>query len=300
MDLLGREDELRSLHAFVEGPADQGLTALVLEGEAGIGKTTLWRAGAEAAHAHGVRVLSSRPGELDRGVAYAALGDLLEEAFADVSSELPGPRRRALEVALLVRDPEDEPVDFRTVAVAVRTALEALAERGPVLIAIDDVQWLDASSANALAFALRRLPEARIRLLLARRIGVGGPASSVEQAVDDRLERLFIGALSAGALHRMLQRRLGRVFARPTLLRLHETSGGNPFYALELARALGPDADPTQPLAVPESLEGLVRARLRDLPPETTRCPAARLRPRQAACRPACHDHARTGVRGRT
>ncbi len=287
VEVLGRDDELRTIQAFFDGPVESATTALVLEGEAGIGKSTLWSAGAEAARAHGFRVLSSRPGELERGVAHAALGDLLEEAFADVASELPGPRRRALEVALLLREPEDAPVDFRTVAVAVRTALEALAEREPVLVAIDDVQWLDASSESALAFALRRLPDARIRLLLARRIGVGAVTSELEQAVGDRVERVSVGSLSAGALQRLIQSRLGRVLARPTLLRLHEASGGNPFYALQIARALGADVDPTHPLPVPEGLEALVRARLHGLPGRHAGGAAPRLRPRPAARRPA-------------
>ena len=83
----------------------------------------------------------------------------------------------------------------------------------------------------------------------------------------------------------MLQRRLGRVFARPTLLRLHETSGGNPFYALELARALGPDVDPTQPLAVPESLEVSSARACATCRTETRDASVARLRPWQAAAR---------------
>jgi DNA-binding CsgD family transcriptional regulator len=268
VDVLGRDDELGALDAFLDRP-EVAPTALVLEGEAGIGKSTLWRAGAEVARAHGFRVLSSRPGELERGVAHAALGDLLEKAFADVESELPAPRRRALEVALLLREPEGAPVDFRTVAVALRTALAVLAEREPVLVAIDDVQWLDPSSESALAFALRRLPDIPIRLLLARRLGAGALTSALEQAVGDRVEHVGVGPLSAGALQRLIQLRLGRVLARPTLLRLHEASGGNPFYALQIARELGSDVDPTHPLPVPEGLEELVRARLHGLPEDT-------------------------------
>jgi len=155
MDVLGRDEELRSLDAFLDRPA-AGLAALVLEGQAGIGKSTLWLAGVEAARRRGFRVLSSRPAEVELGVAHVGLGDLLEEAMGDVLSELTAPRRRALETALLVRDEADEQVDFRTLAVAVRSVLHLLAERQPILVAIDDIQWLDASSTNALSFALRR------------------------------------------------------------------------------------------------------------------------------------------------
>lgn len=266
MDVFGRDNELRSLDAFFARPA-AGLAALVVEGEAGIGKSTLWLAALEAARERGFRVLASRPAEIELGIAYVGLGDLLEDVLKELS-ELAAPRRRALETALLVRDDGGEPVDARTLAVAARSALELLAERGPVLVAIDDVQWLDPSSASALAFSLRRLSSTNVRLLLARRSGKGSPASDLEGAIGD-VERIGVGPLSIGGLHGILHRRLGRVFARPLLLRLHESSGGNPFYALELARVLSPELDPTQPLQIPETLEALVRARLDDLPEAT-------------------------------
>ena len=269
MDVLGRDDELRSLEEFLDRPDEAGLAALVLEGAAGIGKSTLWLAGLEAARERGLRVLSSRPAEVELGVAHVGLGDVLEDVLDELLPDLPAPRRRALETALLVRDGAHEPVDFRTLAVAVRSALQLLAERGPVLLAVDDVQWLDASSTDALAFALRRLPDASLHVLLARRLDEGVPVSELERATGDRLEQLRLGPLSAGALHRLVQLRLGRSLPRPTLLRLLETSGGNPFFALELARALDDAVDPTQPLPVPESLETLVRARLDRLPDET-------------------------------
>ena len=94
-----------------------------------------------------------------------------------------------------------------------------------------------------------------------------GPA--LEDALDaDAVERLRVGPLSIGAIHTLLQRRLGRPFARPTLRRLHEISGGNPFYALELARGLdsaGATVDSLEPFPVPETLERLVGARLAGL-----------------------------------
>jgi DNA-binding CsgD family transcriptional regulator len=270
VDVLGRDDELRSLLAFLDPPAAPGLTALVLEGEAGIGKSTLWLAGVEAARERGLRVLSSRPTEVELGVAYAGLGDLLEAAFPDVRDGLTAPRRRALETALLLGDEADEPVDFRTLAVAVRGALQLLAEREPIVLAIDDVQWLDAASTSALAFSLRRLQSENIRLLFARRLGAGSSASELETAPDaGSVERVHVGPLSLGALQAILQPQLGRVLARPTLLRLHEASGGNPFFALELGRALGSEIDPTLPLPVPESLDALVRTRLDRLPGKT-------------------------------
>jgi DNA-binding CsgD family transcriptional regulator len=259
-DVVGRDEELGIVEAFLRGaPAAAG--ALVLEGEAGIGKSTLWLAGVGRARELGLRVLVSRPAEPERGLAYAGLGDLLEGVLDQVLPGMPAPRRTALEVALLLEG--GDTADPRTLGVAVRSALNILAAEAPVVVAIDDVQWLDPSSASALAFALRRLDEQSIHLLLARRLGDGGETSEFERAIHpDRSERLHVGPLSLGGIHQLLQAQLALKLPRPTLLRVHEASGGNPFYALELARALGADVDPTQPLRVPETLEGLVRARL--------------------------------------
>ena len=251
LEIVGRDEELGSLHAFLDR-ATGGPAALVLQGEAGIGKSTLWVAGVEGARERGFRVLSSRPAEAESGLAHSGLGDLFEDVLEQVLPELPAPRRRVLAIALLLEEREAvPPADPRALAVAVRTTLGALAKDEPVVVAIDDVQWLDGSSGSALAFALRRLEE-DVRLLLTRRVEEGIAPPELETAIHaDRIERLRVGPLSVGATHELLRQPLGRTFARPTLLRLHEASGGNPFYALELARALPPDVDPTQPLPVP-------------------------------------------------
>lgn len=263
--IVGRDEELGIVHAFLHRASGMP-RALVLEGKAGIGKSTLWLAGLEGARASGLRVLVSRPAEAERGLAYAGLGDLLEEVLDEILPGLSAPRRSALEVALLLEG--GDTADPRTLGVAVRSALDALAAEAPVLLAVDDVQWLDPSSTSALAFALRRLGEQPILLLLARRLGEGAETLDLERAIQpDRVERLGVGPLSLGAIHQLLQAHLALKLPRPTLLRVHETSGGNPFYALELARTLGADVDPSQPLVVPETLEGLVRARVDELPP---------------------------------
>ena len=111
----------------------------------------------------------------------------------------------------------------------------------------------------------------RVVVLLARRVVDGEQPAGLEQALPaERVQNVPVGPLSAGALHRLLHDRLGRAFPRQTLLRIHEQSGGNPFFALELARALPADVDPSQPLPLPETLDELMRARAAALP-ETTR-----------------------------
>jgi predicted ATPase len=265
---VGREEDLGSLYAFI-GDAGGGLPALVLEGEAGIGKSTLWLAGLEHARARGLRVLSSRPAEAERSLAHVGLGDLFADVLDDVLPALTAPKRRALEVALLREEASADPVDDRALAVTVHSVLQILGERAPILIAVDDVQWLDPSSSSALAFALRRLDE-QVLVLLTRRLVDGAQPSALEQALTaECVQRLPVGPLSVGALHRFLRDRVDRPFARQTLLRIHEKSGGNPFMALELARILDVDIKPLQPLAVPESLEALVRVRISGLPAST-------------------------------
>ena len=268
-EIIGRDEELFSLRAFID-EAEAEPAALVLEGEAGIGKSTLWEAGVEHARAQGLIVLSSRPAEAERDLGHVGLDDLLGGVIDEVLPALSTPRRHALEVALLREEASGDPLDYRALAVAVRDALELLSGRGRTLIAVDDVQWLDGSSSRALAFALRRLDARPVPVLLARRLVDGAQPSELEQAMSAaRIQHVVVSPLSAGALHRLLRDRLDRPFARQTLLRIHERSGGNPFFALELARVLDDEVDPLEPLPVPETLEELVRARIDELPAPT-------------------------------
>src|SRR5262245_6184294 len=269
VEVVGRDAELSSVHGFLDRAVD-GPAAFVLEGELGIGKSTLWLAAVAGARQRDLTVLSARPAEADRGLAHVGLGDLFETVLDDVLPDLLAPRRRALEIALLREEGSNEPVDYRALVVAVRDVLQLLSDRRSLLVAVDDVPWLDGSSSTALAFALRRLGNSRVRVLLARRLTGDVESSDLERALPNkRVERLLVGALSVGALHRLLRDRLGRTFARQTLLRIHECSGGNPFFALELARGRDAGTDPLAPLAVPKSLDELVRARIAALPTVT-------------------------------
>src|SRR5215207_2216021 len=159
--MIGRDQERLVVRFFLEQRFEP--TALVLRGEPGIGKTTLWEAGLALAAELGVRVLVARPGDAESEHAFAGLIDLCEGLDLD---GLPPPQRSALEVALLRRDgTSPEP---HAVGLALRGALAAAA---PVLVAIDDVQSLDALSAEALAYAARRLVDAPVGFLLAGRQG---------------------------------------------------------------------------------------------------------------------------------
>jgi DNA-binding CsgD family transcriptional regulator len=167
----------------------------------------------------------------------------------------------------MLRDESGTPVDHRAVALAVHDVLQQLGKDEPVVVAVDDVQWLDASSSAALSFALRRLPASHVLVLLARRPADGSTPARLEDALPaTQVREVQVGPLSIGALHRLLADRLGTRFARQTSLRIREQSGGNPFFAIELARALGRDLSPLDQLPVPKTLEALLGARIAGLP----------------------------------
>jgi hypothetical protein len=265
--VVGRTDELETIHQYFQSDASAP-RALVIEGEAGIGKTTLWMAGLDHARGRGMRVLTSRPTKADQTLAFAGLGDLLDTVVGELLPSLTTARRNALEAALLLGDVGDR-VEPRALGVAVRDVLTLLAADGPLLIAVDDVQWLDGSSASALGFAVRRL-EAPLAVLLTRRVEPGTDRSELEGAIaTNPVGHVRVGPLSLEATQAVIRTDLDRAIARPTLVRIHATAGGNPFYALELARALGDHVDPTVPLPVPASLDELMAARLAGLPDET-------------------------------
>ncbi len=167
--VVGREPEVALLEAFLR--RDDASRALVLVGGAGIGKTTLWETGVALAKAQGLRVLSARPTDAEAQFSFGALVDLLDEVDTNTLKELPAPQRHALDVALLRAESTGEPPEPQTIAVGLLNALRALAARGPVLVAVDDVQWLDPSSAAALTFAARRLGDEAVAFLLSRRSG---------------------------------------------------------------------------------------------------------------------------------
>ena len=107
-ELIGRDGELSSLTAFLEA-IESGSSAFVVEGEAGIGKTTVWQAGVRAAELARCRVLSCRPTGSEARFSFAALGDLLEPVLEEMLPRLPVVQRRALEPALLLSEADDEP-----------------------------------------------------------------------------------------------------------------------------------------------------------------------------------------------
>jgi DNA-binding CsgD family transcriptional regulator len=264
--IVGREHELAVVDAFLQHAAD-GPESLVLEGLAGIGKTAIWAEATAAAEASGMLVRSSRCSESDALWAFAGLGDLFEQVPVDVLAELPEIQQRALAAALLAADETTASSGSRVVGVAVLAVLRALTRSGPLLLAIDDVQWLDPSSHNVLSFALRRLDDEPVRLLASCRTGTRA-GSPPDADLGMAGERLVVGPVSVGTLQRITQTRLGTTLSRPTLTRLHQATGGNPMMCLEMARSLqrqGREPAAGEPLSVPADMRSLVTERLRGL-----------------------------------
>jgi DNA-binding NarL/FixJ family response regulator len=261
---VGRESELATLREFLE-PAGTW-RALMLTGGPGIGKTTLWEAGIGAARERELRALVARPSEAEARLSYAGLIDLLAGVADDELAALPSPQRHALEAAILRAEPTGSPPGPGAIAVGFLGVLRTLAAREPVLVAVDDVQWLDPASADALVYAARRLDEDGVRFLLARRPEQTLP---LERALaQGGLDVLEVAPLSLGATRRMLALRLGLSVSRHVLRRIHESTLGNPLFALEVGRSLAEGGHPglEGDIPVPETVEALLGTRVARLP----------------------------------
>jgi DNA-binding CsgD family transcriptional regulator/DNA polymerase III delta prime subunit len=264
LEIVGREEELEAVRAFAA--AERPGRALLLTGEPGIGKTTLWEAGVEAARGRGERILSTRQNEAEAQFSFAGLADLLADVDTQELIGVPAPQRSALEIALLRAEPTDAPPESFAISSGFLNTLRSLSRRDPLVLAIDDVPWLDRSSADVLVFAARRLQELPVRLLLARR---PGDVSGLERALEPLgLERYEVGPLSLGAARVLLARRLGLALSRRTLRRIVETAQGNPLLMLEFGRMLSEAgmSDMGSELPVPRVVENLFGSRVAAAP----------------------------------
>lgn len=272
-ELLGRSAERAAGRRFLDAAA-RGPACLAIRGEPGIGKSALWQRVVEEATALGFRCLVSRPSELEADLAHASLTDLLSPVADEVRPHLSPPQRRALDVALLATDPDDGGAEPRALGMALVTVLRQLARRSPVILGIDDAQWVDTASARAVSFSARRLVDERVGVLLTSRSGsIDSPGHDVERAVvEGNVERLALGPLSLGALHQLIETRFGISLPRPSLVHLERASRGVPLAALELVDALrhsGLELTPEAIVPVPVEIERVVVHRLARLPAAT-------------------------------
>ena len=263
--VVARESELNRLGEFLAGPE---LQSFVLRGEPGIGKTLLWQIAVEDATARGTTVLMHRAAEAEAALAFTGLADLVGPVLDQVDGALPAPRRRALRVALLLDEPGDEPPAPQAIGLALLDVLTALCAEGDVLVAIDDLQWLDSSTARVLPLALRRMAGERLKVLatLRQAPGVRAPFEPASLFGPEHADEARPPALGMSELHRLLHHRLGVDLTRPQLASVHELSGGNPLFALELGREIAKSGG----LHVPGSLRDVLDARLDRVSDRTT------------------------------
>jgi DNA-binding CsgD family transcriptional regulator len=261
--IVGRSVELARIEEFLGRHEDDG-RALVLEGEPGIGKTTLWRWAAERAESQGVRVLRAHPAETERALSFATLGDLLSGVHEEIG-KLPEPQRHALRVALLLEEPAGRRLDERVVGTAFASLLREVAREGGALVAIDDAQWADPSSWACIRFALRRLDAGVAALLTCRS----------DFDVDPGLARLAIGGLGDDAIYELVSRAGDGVLDGDDVRRIADLAAGHPLYALEIVRdsvaRWREDDGSERAVGVPPALADAVLARVDGLPHATKR-----------------------------
>jgi DNA-binding CsgD family transcriptional regulator len=267
---VGRDAELAEVDLFLT-QVGRTSCALALEGDAGIGKTTIWQEATDRASGAGMQVLACRPAAAEAKLSFSGLSDMLTGVQETAFRALPALQRGALEVALLRAAPEGPGLDARVVATALLTLVRELARQGPVLLALDDSQWLDGPTAGVLTFAIRRLDSEPVGVLCASRPGAAG-TGLLDSVEGHRVRRVRVGPLALGALGQVIAERLGRSLPRPVLARVAQASRGNPFYALEIARLVIDDAGAADArLPVPDDVRTLAESRVAELPPATQR-----------------------------
>jgi DNA-binding CsgD family transcriptional regulator len=236
--LIGREVEMAELRKFV-GFGDIGSTLLVLEGDAGIGKTTLWTESVHEAQRANVATQVCRPSQGEVVFSFSAITDLLAGLDDEVLVALPVPQRHALEAAGLRRQGRRGSTSSHVVAAGFLSVLRILGSARSVLVGIDDLQWVDSDSWTVLDYSLRRITrQDNVRFLLSRRTDDETPANLFRSDAEQPARRIVLGPMSFGAIERLIVDQLGHPLRRHVARHVYEMSEGNPLFALELAAAV--------------------------------------------------------------
>lgn len=240
---VGRQQELVQVDRLLDDLSD-GPALLAVRGEAGIGKSTLLGDALDLARTRGLAVRWGRPVEVESALSYSTLADLFRGDI-DQAAALPAVQQAALHAALVGSPQGQGGQDPRTVSAATLALLYGMTARDPLVVVLDDVQWLDRSSLGALAFAIRRC-DGRLGVLTAVRDGpdVTRPQPAIEPCSAASHRLLNLGGLPAPALHEMMSAR-GLRLSGPQVKRLHASSRGNPLLALSIVGPIvGPIAGP--------------------------------------------------------
>jgi predicted ATPase len=232
-----------------------------------------------------VVVMSARPSSAEVSLAFSGLTDLFSEVGPPCMEALPPVQRHALDVALL-RHEAVPAVDARTVSTAVLSALRHLASASPLLIAIDDVQWLDGASAGCLRFALRRLEASPVTLLVTLSAGANATATVLGAVARDKQVVIDLGPLDEPSTKELLKRGYAGRLPPREVVQVALASGGNPLYAIEIAREVLRVGHGHGALPLPSGLRELMNARFARLPART----------REALVELACLASGRAGI----
>ncbi|MFF0344971.1 AAA family ATPase [Kribbella sp. NPDC004875] len=264
------DDELVGRAGLVERATKQLETSgsVLLYGPTGIGKSALGRALVADLGRKGCRILSAAPSNSEAGLPYVTLLDLLSGQLEFAWQVLPDHLRQPLEVALLKASAPDTVRDELAVRLAVLHVLRRLAATGPVLLVVDDIQWVDPSSLEVLTFCARRLSEG-VHLLATEQVADGDLPMMVEACPEPVLQ-LEVPPLTEPDVLGLLRQRLSSPLPVRTARRIFAASAGNPFMALELGRAVlrhPKSVSPNDPLPVSSRLKTLLGERLADLTP---------------------------------
>jgi DNA-binding NarL/FixJ family response regulator len=263
-ELFGRSAELERISRFLHELHERG-DARLLCGEPGVGKSVLLDAAADLAQAASIRVLRASGSEFEAQVGYSGLNQLLLPV-RDELHRLPPGARDALSVALGFGP--GSPPDALLVCNAALSLVAALADQSPVLLLVDDVQWVDRASAVVLGFIARRVEGHRIGLVMSSRTGS-------EIALDRRgLTEVVVEPLDREASGRLVDARFPCLPPRARQ-RLLDLAQGNPLALVELPSSLTGSAahclDPSEVVPLSDRLQALFAARLAGLPDATRR-----------------------------
>ncbi len=240
--MLGRAPELDRIREFLDR-LTRGPAALVIHGDMGIGKSALLRAALVIAAVAGIRVLFADPETPELALPFAGLIDLVDPVLDAAAELLPEPQLRALQIAVLRQAPGPTPVESLAVAVGLLGLVRSLAHRTPVLIAIDDAQWLDAPSAAALRFMTRRLRDEPVGFIVTQRADATAqppPFLPSPSALD--LTSIPLGPLSDDTVTAILRSLPGPELSARQVRQVVRAAAGNPYFAIELRRTAARDS----------------------------------------------------------